>query len=60
MSNYTINIKGIDEVVLLKNLWQNQVVAGFFMDYPQLAPQFKETEAKKSSRVYRLFLWSSD
>lgn len=52
MSGGNIDIKGIDKVVLLKNLWQNQVVAGFFTNIPHLAPKFNEAEAQKAVLEY--------
>jgi hypothetical protein len=52
MSNDTIDIKGIDKVILFKNLWQNQVVAGFFTNMPYLAPKFNEAEAQEAVLEY--------
>lgn len=47
-----INIKDLDKVELLKNLWENQVTAAFFTFSGKTAPKFEDELAEKAVNDY--------
>jgi hypothetical protein len=48
----TVDIEGIDKVLLLKDLWENVKPAGFFMNIPGSAPSFYTEKAKEAVGHY--------
>lgn len=47
-----VNIAGLNKVKLLRNLWNRQIVAGFFAMNPSLAPAFDEDLETKAVKYY--------
>ena len=46
INNGEINIEGIDKVILLRKLWENQIIAGFFGVHSFNASTFNTNLAK--------------
>ena len=40
----TVNIARIPKPLLLRALWEKQIVAGFFANFPQLAPKYEDPQ----------------
>lgn len=50
--NYSVDISGIDKVVLLRKMWASMAPASFFRMMPAAVPGFDATLAKEAVKKY--------